>query len=368
MMALSVHIKKRLRDFSLSVDFELENDITGLLGASGCGKSMTLKCIAGIETPDEGRIVLNGRVLFDREKRINLSPQKRRVGYLFQNYALFPNYTVRGNVEAGFCKRKLTREQKREKVDGLLRQFHIEEIAEEYPSRISGGQQQRVALARMMAAEPEFLLLDEPFCALDSYLREKLMQEMITCLSAYQKGVILVSHSRDEIYQMCGKAAIMHRGTLEVLGQTKEIFKNPVTVNGARLTGCKNISQAVRTGEHTIYAKAWDMELTVAGEIPENLSHVGIRAHSLKRVKETGKNVMNCHLERISEAPFEEYFLLKNESGKETELIWWKVSKEEWKISGEKIPEKLYFPPEDILLLTEGENEIPRCPGEKHVL
>ena len=118
-MSLSVHIKKRVGNFQLSVDMEHELGITGLLGASGCGKSMTLKCIAGIEKPDEGRIVLNGRVLYDSGKRINLRPQDRRVGYLFQNYALFPNITVEKNILCGLCREK-KKEIKYKKLEEIL--------------------------------------------------------------------------------------------------------------------------------------------------------------------------------------------------------------------------------------------------------
>ena len=246
-MALSVHIKKKLKDFELAVDFDMDEGIVGFLGSSGCGKSMTLKCIAGIETPDDGRIVLDDEVLFDKEQGINLSPQKRKVGYLFQNYALFPHMTVRQNIEAGLAASGKSKQEKKEIVERLLEQFHIKELENSYPVRISGGQQQRAALARMMAAEPKFLLLDEPFSALDAYLKEKLMQEMMTYLNQFKKGVIMVSHSRDEVYQMCSDTVIMHRGILETVGKTRDIFDNPGTVNAARLTGCKNISRATKT-------------------------------------------------------------------------------------------------------------------------
>ena len=172
-MALSVHIKKKLKDFELAVDFDMEEGIVGFLGSSGCGKSMTLKCIAGIETPDDGRIVLDDEVLFDKKAGIDLSPQKRKVGYLFQNYALFPHMTVRQNIEAGLEASGKSKQEKKDIVERLLEQFHIKELENSYPVRISGGQQQRAALARMMAAEPKFLLLDEPFSALDTYLKEK---------------------------------------------------------------------------------------------------------------------------------------------------------------------------------------------------
>ena len=365
-MALSVHIKKKLKDFRLAVDFDMDEGIVGFLGSSGCGKSMTLKCIAGIEIPDEGRIVLDGEVLFDKKAGINLLPQKRKVGYLFQNYALFPHMTVRQNIEAGLTASNKTKQRKKEIVEQLLEQFHIKELENSYPIRISGGQQQRAALARMMAAEPQFLLLDEPFSALDAYLKEKLMQEMMTYLNQFKKGVIMVSHSRDEVYQMCSNTVIMHRGTLETVGKTRDIFDNPRTVNAARLTGCKNISQATKTGDHEVYASDWDVKLTFPKqtEISSNLTHVGIRAHEIRPVvsrdtelKDVGTNesiklnTMDCQLDHISEAPFEMYLILKNKNGKSTSPLWWKVTKKEWKEIGETVPGTVELPAEHIILL-----------------
>lgn len=161
-MSLKVEIKKKLRDMTLNAAFDTERDsgITGILGASGCGKSMTLKCIAGILTPDEGRIELNGRVLFDSAKGINVKIQDRGVGYLFQNYALFPHMTIRENVEMALS---CPKSERREAAMRYLDMYHIGELADRYPSRLSGGQQQRAALARIMASKPEVLMLDEPF-------------------------------------------------------------------------------------------------------------------------------------------------------------------------------------------------------------
>ena len=163
-MAVKVNIEKNFRDFSLKVDFEGSSAAIGLLGASGSGKSMTLRCIAGIETPDKGRIVINGKTVFDSEKGINLKPQKRRIGYLFQNYALFPTMTVEQNIRCGYRGEKSSA---REKVADLIRRYHLEGLEKRLPSQLSGGQQQRVALARMMIGEPEAILLDEPFSGMD---------------------------------------------------------------------------------------------------------------------------------------------------------------------------------------------------------
>ena len=176
-MSLHIDIRKRLGSFTLDVKFSAENGITSLLGASGCGKSMTLKCIAGIEKPDEGRIELDGTVLFDSAQKINLPPQKRRVGYLFQNYALFPNMSVRQNILCGLNREK-DRGAKERRLRDMLRMMQLEGLEDRKPAQLSGGQQQRAALARILVNDPQILLLDEPFSALDGHLRDSLKVEM----------------------------------------------------------------------------------------------------------------------------------------------------------------------------------------------
>ena len=209
-MAIEVKIQRKLNTFELNIDFKSDSKRIGILGASGCGKSMTLKCIAGIETPDEGRIELNGRVLYDSAKKINLTPQKRRVGYMFQDYALFPNMTVEQNIKAGMGKHP-----EEEKVRSYINRFRLEGLEKHYPAQLSGGQKQRVAMARMIASEPDILLLDEPFSALDSYLKWELEQEMRDMLAEVQKPVLFVSHNRDEVYRLCSMVSCIDHGKTE---------------------------------------------------------------------------------------------------------------------------------------------------------
>lgn len=195
-MKLDVKIHKKLKEFELDVEFSAENGCIGLMGPSGSGKSMTLRCIAGIEKPDYGRIVLGDKVLFDSEKRINLPARLRKAGYLFQSYALFPNMTVRKNTAEGS-------KGNMERAEEMMLRFHIEELADRYPRQLSGGQKQRVALARLMASEPEVILLDEPFAALDDELKEELHDEMTEILSTVNKPSILVSHDKNEVVKIC---------------------------------------------------------------------------------------------------------------------------------------------------------------------
>ena len=197
---LEVQIYKKLAEFDLDASFQVDDNILGLMGASGSGKSMTLKCIAGIETPDQGRIVLNNRVLFDSEKKINVPIQKRNVGYMFQSYALFPNMNVYENISVGLRARKV--KDVDIVVQKVMQQFRVFELASRYPKQLSGGQRQRVALARLMAYEPDVLLLDEPFSALDEDLKEDLLRELKSELQI-SKPVIFVSHNKEEVNELC---------------------------------------------------------------------------------------------------------------------------------------------------------------------
>lgn len=208
---LEVQIYKKLAEFDLDVSFQVNDNILGLMGASGSGKSMTLKCIAGIEMPDQGRIVLNDRVLFDSEKKINVPIQKRNVGYMFQSYALFPNMNVYENISVGLRARIV------KDVDivaqKVMKQFKISELASRYPKQLSGGQRQRVALARLMAYEPDVLLLDEPFSALDEDLKEDLLRELKSELQI-SKPVIFVSHNKEEVNELCDFKYKMKQGEI----------------------------------------------------------------------------------------------------------------------------------------------------------
>ena len=229
-MSLRVEIKKKVKNFQLDIAFETDGGCLGILGASGCGKSMTLRCIAGIMTPDEGHIELNGRVLYDSKKKINVRPQARGVGYLFQNYALFPNMTVRENIAFAFGK-----EKEKDFLEELLERFYLTEVAELYPSVLSGGQHQRTAMARMLAAKPDVILLDEPFSALDSFLRQEMEREVQQVLQSFGGVSILVSHNKEEIFRLTQKCMVMERGKIAEIGDTKEIFAHPKTAEGRLL-------------------------------------------------------------------------------------------------------------------------------------
>ena len=345
-MSLSVHIKKRVGNFRLSVDMEHELGITGLLGASGCGKSMTLKCIAGIEKPDEGRIVLNGRVLYDSEKRINLRSQDRRVGYLFQNYALFPNMTVEKNILCGLCREK-KKEVKYKKLEEILDVMELQNCRGKYPRQLSGGQQQRTALARILVSQPELLLLDEPFSALDSYLREQLQTQLREILHTYGKDVLMVSHSRDEVYYLCGQLAVMGNGRILKMGNTKDVFADPGTRTAAILTGCKNIAAAQKKGEYEVEVPDWGICLQTRYPVGDSVCAVGIRAHYFH--PKARENVFPVKYFGKREEPFEVRILFRYENQREhTPDLWWRVTKDR---GLQNMPEKLGISSQNVLLL-----------------
>ncbi len=349
-MNLLVDIRKQYRNFLLEVKFSYSGTALGFLGASGCGKSLTLKCIAGIETPDAGQIILNGRTLYDSEQGINLSVQQRNVGMLFQNYALFPHMTVKQNIEIGM-RQNMSGQIQSEELIGL---FRLEGMLRKYPNQLSGGEQQRVALARSMAMEPELLLLDEPFYALDAYLKENVQQELHELLKEYHGAILMVSHSREELYRFCDTVSVLHQGHIIESGGKEEIFCRPMDIITAKLTGCRNISRAVRVSDHMVRALDWKIELHTERSVPENLGYIGIRAHSIKA--DNGcltENRMQVALLEISEGPHEYKLLLVNlaDEGHQSRL-WWIVTKQEWNMQLKgKVPEYINLPGEEILLI-----------------
>ena len=345
-MSLHVDIRKRLGSFVLESAFKQDGGVLGLLGASGCGKSMTLKCIAGIEKPDEGRIVLDGRVLYDSAARVNLPPQQRQVGYLFQNYALFPNMTVRQNIAVGLHREKDRRKRERE-LEDAIHLFQLDGLENHRPHQLSGGQQQRVALARIWVNRPQLLMLDEPFSALDSHLRLRLQMELKERLSAFGRDVLMVTHSRDEAYHMCGRIAVMESGKIKIVKETKALFADPESICAASITGCKNIASARKIGEYEVEVPDWGIRLTTAKPVRDDVTAVGIRAHYFNT--KTLQNRADVVYAGEMEEPFEVSVRFRWVGQRaDTEPLLWRVSKEK---RGQQFPTALGVAPVNILLL-----------------
>lgn len=326
-MSLRMDVRKDFGSFCLEVAIEAGDEIMGLLGASGCGKSATLRCVAGLITPDEGHIEVDGRVLFDSASHINLKPQQRRTAMLFQNYQLFPNMTVRANVEAGM-ERGVSRADRRARSDHYLRMFGLQDFADHYPGRLSGGQQQRVALARMLAAKPGILMFDEPFSALDAHLKSALEQSMLDTFDDVRCTVLYVSHDIDEALRFCDHISVVDRGRVVQVGAGREIIDHPSTLASIRLSGCKNTSAARKVGEHELEAESWGMRFVTSAPVPDDLAYVGIRAFYIRHDESVAPGTPNAYrlrVHRVSDSRFERTVMLDTPRGDPTARIQWKV-------------------------------------------
>jgi len=350
-VAIFVDIEKKVGCFQLRSRFEAGDETLAILGASGCGKSMTLRCIAGVETPDHGKIILDGKVLFDSEKKINLPARRRKTGYLFQNYALFPNMTVEQNIACGIPK---GRRDKRRLVKEKIAAFYLNGLEKQYLAQLSGGQQQRVALARMLASEPRLLMLDEPFSALDSYLKWQMEQEILRVQERFHGSILFVSHNRDEVYRLCDRVAVMEDGKTQDVLDKKDLFSNPQTLSATLLSGCKNISRAKKTGEYTFFAEDWNTPLESSKPVPDDLQYAGFRAHYFEIMENADDaNTIECDVTRVLEDVFSMIVMTCVKGGStdnSQSCLRYELSKEKWKSLDN--PNKLYLKmPEDQLIL-----------------
>ena len=311
---------------------------------------MTLRCIAGIVKPDKGRIVLDGRVLFDSGQHIDLPPQQRGVGLLFQNYALFPNMTVEQNILCGL-KTERDKAARKARCAGMLRALRLEELASRRPAELSGGQQQRTALARILVGKPKILMLDEPFSALDSYLREEVEGEVGSLLAGFDGTALLVTHNRDEAYRLCRDMIVMDGGQVLRTGTTKEVFADPRSTAAARLTGCKNILPCTRVDAHSVRLAGCESLLHLAAEVPEGCTAVGIRAHDFAPCAPGAENALPVELLSASENPFDWNLIFRLPDG--TTRLWWKVSKTTLSVAEPDAPACLSALPERIMALVD---------------
>ena len=347
-MSLLIDIEKRLGSFHLQVQLQAQDEVTALSGASGCGKSMTLKCIAGIVTPDRGRIVLNDRVLFDSAAHIDLPPQRRRMGYLFQNYALFPTMTVEKNI---LCAIPGSKTEKGAALSDAVRRFRLEGLEHHYPAQLSGGQQQRVALARILSAKPEAILLDEPFSALDSYLKWQLELELSDLLAAFRGPILWVSHDRGEVFRSCRQICVLDHGHSQGTLTPEQLLHRPGTESAARLSGCKNIVEALPEGS-AVTLPQWGLTLDCTGPVPANIRRVGIRAHHVAAVPEGTPGAFRCTVERVIRDVFTTIVLLRPEqAADDAPPLRMELEREAWQRLDR--PESLWVhvQPQDLLLL-----------------
>ena len=346
---IEVRIEKDLGSFHLDVKFSAGNEVLALLGGSGSGKSMTLRCIAGVEKPDRGRIVVDDVIFFDSEKHINLTPQQRKVGLLFQNYALFPTMTVLQNIMTGVRSGSRSVRQKAALV--ALERYHLEGLGDRYPHELSGGQQQRAALARILVGQPRILMLDEPFSALDAHLRDQMEREVLALLRDFEGTAILVSHSRDEVFRMADSVAVLADGRIDALGEKHAVFHSPGTYTAALLTGCKNFTEisglTVSEGQTRFHADDWDLDLLLPGSLTGQMA--AIRGHHIRPAEDEDCNCYEMEIADVIEDTFEHVLLLRR-PGAPGQPIHWMIPKG----TMDSLPSgtvRVAFPPESIMML-----------------
>lgn len=329
-MSIKIDITKKLSSFNLEVNFDHDRGILGFLGASGCGKSMTLKTLCGLVTPSSGQIIINDEIFFDSHKRINVPPQKRNCGYLFQNYALFPTMTIKENIEIGISNAGSA--QKSKISSDYIERLNLNGLEKRYPWQLSGGQMQRAAFARALASSPDTLLLDEPFSALDQHLRSTMEKELMSIIKEFKGNVIFVTHDINEAYRVCDEIIVYDNGKSLIKRNKKDLFNKPSSLSEARLTGCRNISKAVKSGPYTITAEDWGYEYKFKEPVPDNIQYICIRPHHIE-ITNTGDyiNTYPFTITKIIENPFDFTICLENENISSSKIIEITLSKKEMK-------------------------------------
>lgn len=290
--SLRAAIKFQVEKFHLDVNLTMDRELVVLFGPSGAGKSLLLRTLAGLLTPSEGRIELGDRVIFDPQRKINIPPQLRQVGYMPQQYALFPHLTVAGNIRYGlFNWQPLERESR---LQELLEVMRLDHVVDRFPTEISGGEQQRTALARALAPRPGILLMDEPFAALDEVLREHLRQELLRLQRRYHLPILLVTHNLVEAYTLADRVVIFQDGRITQEGSRDDVFRRPDTPQIAKLMAMDNVI-GVPIQEHTsvgIHINWWGQQVLLEGQFSESFGDkltIGIRPEDIMIVRKENK-------------------------------------------------------------------------------
>lgn len=341
-------------NFTLESSFHVAKGVLGILGSSGCGKSMTLKCISGLYPPDQGFVNLNGETLFSSSSKINIPPHKRNIGYVFQNYALFPHLTVAQNIAFGVKHFEQTLRHKR--VAKMISRMQLSGLENNYPSQLSGGQQQRVALARTLITEPNLLLLDEPFSALDSHIKGLLEKELVSIIKDNFDGIVLlVTHNVEECYRLCDQIMIMDRGEKLQFGNKEEIIQAPTSITAATITGCKNFLDVTVLEEKDdfLIVKANHLVFkSIKGKRPYSKNMIaGIRSHHINLLStETNmENTFMCDLIEKTDGLFSTTLQL-NCKGCILEVETSRFSSAQLFSQNNKML-KLHIPPEHVFLV-----------------
>lgn len=357
---LEIKVKSKLPGFNLEVAFSVNQEILAILGPSGSGKTMTLRCIAGLTHPDEGYVKLNDKVLLDTSKGINLPARTRKVGFVFQNYSLFPHLTVNQNVAYGIS--HLPQKEVNEKVADLLDKMHIKQLGDRLPRQLSAGQQQRVAVARALAPEPDVLLLDEPFSALDTMVKERMYLVLQAVQHFYKGDMLFVTHDLSEGYKLSSRIAVFESGRIVQHDHKEKVVFNPSNHTVARLVGFKNILPGTVAD---ISGSSVQVDLPDFGllktHIPENTTltvnqriSVGIRPEYIQLLEKPGENVFGLPLDRKVEGVSSTDFYFRSAGlNKTPHSIMVVTPKPGLNTIQEGQKAYLYFPPEHVIVITD---------------
>ena len=344
------HLKKNFGDLEVLKDINLtvaEGEKLVIIGPSGSGKSTFIRCINHLEEPTSGTISIAGTPV---TKKNRLEMAKKYSSMVFQQFNLYPHLTVLENLTLAPVKlQHVPKDKARETALKCLDRVGLKAKAGNYPAQLSGGQQQRTALARILVGRPKILMLDEPFSALDSYLREEVEGEVGSLLAGFGGTALLVTHNRDEAYRLCRDMIVMDGGQVLRTGGTKEVFADPQSTTAARLTGCKNILSCTRVDAHTVRLTGWDAPLHLAAEVPETCTAVGIRAHDFAPCAPAAPNALPVQLNSTSENPFDWNLIFTAPDG--TTRLWWKVSKTNLTAASPEAPAFLGTAPQNIMPL-----------------
>ena len=334
-------------DVLKGIDAQIEKgEICVLLGPSGSGKSTLLNIIGGIDNPDSGYISINGERTADMNEKALTLYRRKHLGYIFQMYNLIPNLNIKENIEVGAYLSDNPLD-----VDSLLKSLGLYEHRHKLPNQLSGGQQQRCALARILASEPTAILLDEPFSALDSYLKYQLELELAETLSGFPGTVLWVSHDRGEVFRNCRRVCVIDRGRSQPVTTLGELFRSPGTEAAARLSGCKNYADA-RPREDAVFLPDWGLTLSCGRPVPEGVCRIGIRAHHVQLAGPGAENAFSCTAVKVVEDVFSTIVLLRPEgAAPEAPLLRMELDKDNWQAVPDKDRLTVSVPPEAILLL-----------------
>ena len=326
------------------ISFDLmPGEFLSIVGPSGCGKSTLLNLIAGLLTPEHGSITLGGRPV---------SSGSAAVGYMLQKDHLLEWRSIYKNILLGLEIRKELTPEKLAHAEALLQTYGLDRFRDARPSQLSGGMRQRAALIRTLVLEPELLLLDEPFSALDGYLKDVLQKDMQEFLKQYQGDMLMVTHSRDEAFRFCNELMLLKDGKTLIFGDTRKLFEQPQLLEAARLTGCKNSSRIERMGEYQVFALDWGISLRTEQKVELDMTHIAIRGHWIRPSEKAGENCLVFEAAEYVETTFEHQYLVKSPGMEDGAVLWWMRPKKSFTDEHDKnLPKYLYLPPEHLMLL-----------------